>query len=59
MTGGTSNGIDNTCVSEKDIKDISYYDYAGRKTSEPKGGLFIKKVTYRDGSVSTRKIVKK
>ena len=59
VTGGTSNGIDNTCVSEKDIKDISYYDYAGRKTSEPKGGLFIKKVTYRDGSVSTRKIVKK
>lgn len=50
-------GIDNVEQSEADVKSVTYYDMAGRRTTLPSNGLFIKSVTYKNGTVKTSKVV--
>lgn len=44
-------GID----ADKKVASVKYYDVAGREVSKPAGGIFIKRVTFEDGTVSTSK----
>lgn len=37
---------------------VAYYDLTGRRVSKAQGGLFIKKITYADGSQKTVKVLK-
>lgn len=46
----------NTNVADKKLNSITYYDLFGRRVSEPVSGVYVKKMTYADGTVKTNKI---
>lgn len=48
------NGIN----ADKQVASVRYYDIAGREMASPADGLFIKRITYTDGSVTTLKKIK-
>ncbi len=39
----------------KKITDVKYYDLSGRQVAEPAAGIFVKRVTFEDGTVATFK----
>lgn len=45
--------------SSKEISSIEYYDFTGRRVSNPETGIVLKRVFYCDGSVKTIKTVVK
>lgn len=51
-------GINNAVSDNKNVKSTSYFDLSGRSVETPANGLFIKKVTYTDGSVKSVKVMK-
>ena len=50
-------GINGTAVYGKEAATVTYYDMLGRKTNAPTHGVYVKKVTYSDGSTTTSKAV--
>ena len=50
-------GINGTAVSGKEAATVTYYDMLGRKTNAPTHGIYVKKVTYTDGSTTISKAV--
>lgn len=55
----TATGISKTEAAEGDIKSVNYYDASGRKVAIPSKGMYIKSVTYKDGTVKNTKSVRK
>lgn len=53
-TNGVSNVADN-----KEIANVVFYNIAGQKVYNPEKGIYIKKVTYSDGTSSTFKVAKR
>lgn len=43
-------------VADKMLRSIKYYDLSGREVSKPANGVYVKKLTYGDGSVKTSKV---
>lgn len=41
-----------------DVKNISYTDIAGRKVSRPTNGIYVKTITYTDGTVVSKKVIR-
>lgn len=39
----------------KKVADVKYYDLSGRQVAEPVAGIFVKRVTFEDGSIVTFK----
>ena len=39
----------------KKVADVKYYDLSGRQVASPAAGIFVKRVTFEDGSVATFK----
>ena len=39
----------------KKVADVKYYDLSGRQVASPAAGIFVKRVTFDDGSVATVK----
>lgn len=37
------------------VKDVKYFDLSGRQVADPAAGIFVKRVTFEDGSVATFK----
>lgn len=48
-------GID-TNVADKKLNSITYYDLSGRRISEPVSGVYVKRMSYADGTVKTDKV---
>jgi len=42
----------------KQIERVEYRDLSGRVVSRPAKGIFVRTITYSDGSRATRKVVK-
>lgn len=42
-------------ADDKKVANVKYYDLSGREVSKPAAGIFVKKVTFEDGTVSTVK----
>ena len=51
-------GIDISEASMKQIERVEYRDLSGRVVSRPAKGIFVRTITYSDGSRATRKVVK-
>lgn len=49
----------NSIETGSKIKAVKYYDLSGRTVAEPSKGIFIKAVTYDDGTTKTTKLIKK
>lgn len=49
----------NTNVAEQKLNSVSYYDLSGRKVSHPESGVYVKKMTYADGTVKSQKVAVK
>lgn len=45
--------------SSKHIASVSYYNMNGQKVANPQAGVFVKTVSYEDGSVRSYKVVRK
>ena len=43
--------------ADRNITNVKYYDLTGREVAEPASGIFLKRVTFDDGSVTTSKKV--
>ncbi|MDE6379098.1 MAG: hypothetical protein K2L11_01390, partial [Muribaculaceae bacterium] len=43
--------------ADKKIADVKYYSIDGREVAAPAAGLFIKRVTFSDGTVRTSKLI--
>lgn len=41
--------------ADKEVADVRYFDMTGREVSNPSEGLFIKRITYADGTVASLK----
>jgi len=41
------------------MKNVTYTDLSGRKIATPTSGVYVKSVTYADGSVKVMKVVKR
>lgn len=41
--------------ASKKVADVKYYDLSGRQVAAPAAGIFVKRVTFEDGSVATFK----
>ncbi|MGI6222523.1 MAG: hypothetical protein ACOYJG_02820 [Prevotella sp.] len=52
-------GLKDVKADHKGIVSINYYDLSGREISQPSHGLYLKKITYQDGSVKTIKSIEK
>lgn len=54
-------GIQNASVVEngKNISKTTYFDLSGRQVSQPQHGVFVKNVTYADGTTKAEKVVLK
>ncbi len=53
-------GVDNVLDSgHKEVAGVKYTDLSGRTVENPRHGLYIKTVTYRDGTVESKKEVLK
>lgn len=59
VADGGSVGIGEAVRQAGRVKSVAYYDASGRRVSSPSGGLYIKSVTYADGTVKTYKVVLK
>jgi len=46
----------NANVADKKLNSVAYYDLSGRRVSAPKNGVYVKKMTYADGTVLTNKV---
>lgn len=44
---------------DKKVADVRYYDISGREVTTPAAGLFIKRVTFADGTIHTTKLLQK
>ena len=53
-----STGI-NTAESAKDAVKTEYFNLSGVKTAKPAGGMYIKKITYSDGTTAVKKVLVK
>ena len=40
---------------DKKVSDVKYFDLSGREVANPAAGIFVKRVTFEDGTVSTVK----
>jgi hypothetical protein len=49
-------GISDVTIS-KAVKSVEFYDIMGRRVTKPSNGIYVKRVTYTDGSVATSKQV--
>jgi hypothetical protein len=47
-------GISDVTIS-KAVKSVEFYDIMGRRVTKPSNGIYVKRVTYTDGSVATSK----
>lgn len=45
----------NDVNAAKKIADVKFYDLTGREVKNPSAGIFVKRVTYSDGTVDTAK----
>lgn len=54
-------GIQEASVVEngKNISKTTYYDLSGRQVSKPQNGVFVKNITYADGTTKAQKVVLK
>lgn len=53
-------GINKTTAGNtEEIKDVTFTDLSGREVMKPSHGLYVKRVTYADGTVKSTKIIKK
>ena len=41
--------------ADRKVKDVKYYDLSGRQVASPAAGIFVKRVTFEDGTVATFK----
>ena len=55
---GDPTGVKMTDANVKQIKSVEFYDLSGRKVSNPTKGIYLRTVTYSDGTKASRKIVK-
>ena len=55
---GGEDGIDSNIVNEKRMERVEYTDVAGRRISRPGKGLYVRTITYSDGSKVSKKVVK-
>lgn len=55
---GDPTGVKITDANVKQIKSVEFYDLSGRKVSNPTKGIYMRTVTYSDGTKASRKIVK-
>lgn len=46
-------------IAEKALGSVSYHDLSGRTVSNPAGGVYVKRMTYADGTVKTSKVLLK
>lgn len=53
-----STGI-NTAESAKDAVKTEYFNLSGVKTAKPADGMYIKKITYSDGTTAVKKVLVK
>lgn len=56
---GEATGISIREAGKDNISSVVYYDLAGRKIANPKNGVFVKSVQYKNGQSITRKVVMK
>lgn len=42
--------------TEKEMKEVKFFDMQGRQVANPANGIFVKKTVYNDGSVKTSKV---
>ncbi len=54
-----ASGITEVKKSEASVKAVAYYDLQGRRTNASARGLYIKKTTFSDGTVTSEKVVEK
>jgi hypothetical protein len=47
-------GLSDVTIS-KAVKSVEFYDIMGRRVTKPSNGIYVKRVTYTDGSVATSK----
>lgn len=55
---GDDAGVDAVSSALK-VVDTQYFDVCGRVTSSPSKGVYIKRMTLSDGSISTKKVILK
>jgi hypothetical protein len=51
-------GVGDVTIS-KSVKSTEYFDLTGRRVAQPASGIYVKRVSYTDGTVSTSKQVVK
>lgn len=56
--GDETTGINQTEANDKDIERINWYSLDGRSVIAPNKGVFIKTITYTDGSKKSMKVAK-
>lgn len=56
-----ANGIQSAAINDnaEKVASISYYDLNGCKVSKPQQGVYVKNITYADGSTKAQKVVMK
>ena len=52
-------GVGNAGKGQPEVASVTYYDLSGREVSKPAHGLYVKTVTYTDGTVKTSKALAK
>lgn len=50
--------VDGLHAIDAPVKSVEYFDLQGRAVAKPANGLYIRRITFADGSVKTAKVVK-
>ena len=58
VESASSTGISDISAEDKAIQRVNYYDLSGKSVIVPGKGVFVKTVTYTDGSKKSVKVVK-
>lgn len=58
ITVSANGGVSEVATDSKVVKDMRYFDLQGREVANPKEGLYIRSITYSDGTVSNSKVIK-
>ncbi|MDO4161080.1 MAG: hypothetical protein Q4D41_11540 [Prevotellaceae bacterium] len=58
-TGDITTGIKSVEGTNGDVKSVKYIDLSGRMVSNPDKGIYIKSITYSDGTTKNVKVINK
>ncbi len=53
----TGSGVESVKEAVRNVDQISYYTLSGKQVDSPSEGIYVKRISYTDGSVSTCKVI--